>query len=102
MANEPVTVNLNPSPKFRFRESNQNISDHRALVETRTFQRACDYALMEYQAQLAIQASENPQLAGAVGLKLAGANEFLMTLRLLSEMPRIVSKPVIQNLDHKV
>lgn len=97
-----MMANLNPSAKTRFQESNQNISDHRAMVESRAFQRACDFALMEYQGQLALVSSENPQLSGAVGLKLAGANEFLMTMRLLSEAPRLIPRRVPDNLDHKV
>lgn len=94
--------NLNPTPKTRFRESANNISEHRAMVETRPFQRACDFALLEYQAYLASWVAENPQSAAFAGLKLTGAQEFLTTMRALSESPRLMPKLVPQNLDHKV
>ncbi len=94
--------NLNPSPKTRFRASGLNISEHRTLVESNAFQRACDFALLEYQAQIALTLSENPNLATVGGLKITGAQEFVMILRTISEMPRIVSRQPVQNLDHKI
>lgn len=102
---DPVTQtskpNLNPSPKERFLESRQNISDHRAMVETRTFQRAIDYSLLQYQIKLTEEISANPQMAGGQAWKLAGVTEFVAMLKTFSETPTIVRRIVTDNLDHK-
>lgn len=96
--NPPPT---NPSPKTRFQESPDNISRHKALLETRELQRGLDFALAEYSAQLALSVSENPNLATVAGLKSTGVHEFLMTFKTLAAMPvRPVHMPS-QNLDHK-
>lgn len=72
------------------------------MMETREFERGLDFALMEYQAQLAMECSANPlQMGGVTGLKLTGAHEFIQTLKLLSEKPSISRPVVTQNLDHK-
>lgn len=99
----PVTPepNLNPTPKNRFRESGQNISEHRAMVESRQFQRACDFAALEYSSALAAMVSENPQNAAYAGLKLCGFMEGLYMLRAMSEAPRVVVRTPPANLDHK-
>jgi len=85
---------------MRFRESGQNISDHRAMVATRAFQRACDFAQLEYQAQLATRLMENPGEAAFAGLKMTGAVEFLLTMRALSEAPMPPRRVPTPNLDH--
>ncbi len=72
------------------------------MMETRPFQRAIDYALLEYQAQLAQEVSSNPQSAAFSGLKMTGAQEFLQTLRLLSETPSLPKRQPTVNLDHSV
>lgn len=93
---------INPTPKQRFQESPDNISKHKALLENRELQRAIDFSLAEYSAQLALTVSENPNLATVAGLKSTGVHEFLMTFKMLATNP---PKPVhtpSQNLDHKV
>lgn len=71
------------------------------MIEGTAFQLAADFAMLEYSARMAMMVSENPQLASVAGFKLTGAQEFLQTLRLMSEQPRVVAQPVIGNLDHK-
>lgn len=83
---------LNPSPKTRFQQSADNVSKHRALVDSNEFQRACDFALMQYQAELSSRPVDM-QIAAGSFFKLTGAQEFLQTLRMLSEAPMI--RPVV-------
>lgn len=75
----------NPSPKTRFQESIDNISKHRDLIQTREFQRASDYAMLQYQVELAGQTNGNVNLAAAAHMKLCGAQEFMLVLRNLGE-----------------
>lgn len=70
------------------------------MVQTSVFERSLDYALLEYQSLVAVQVSENPSNAAFAGLKLTGAQEFVQTLKLLSEQPRLAGRPLVQNLDH--
>lgn len=93
--------NLAPTPKFRFRESPNNISEHRTMIESRPFQRAIDFALLNYQLAVAQTVTDNPQNAAYAGLKMAGVQEFLFMLKTLSEEPRIVRTVKEENLDHK-
>lgn len=102
METNALPPNLNPSPKTRFRQHQQHISEHRSLIESGSFSRAADFALLEYQAQLGVQVSENPQMASVAGFKMAGAQEFLQTFKLLSEQPHLVARTTPVNLNHKV
>jgi hypothetical protein len=79
---------VNPLPKARFQTSPDNITKHRDLVDRNEFQRGCDFALLEYQAELCDK-ENNPTV---VGLKIAGAQEFLKVFRLLSEKAQL--KPI--------
>jgi len=83
---------VNPSPKSRFMESGQNISEHRQLVDSRPFIRGVDFALAEYSAVI-VQGMADGNQAAAVAIKLRGVHEFLQTFRLLSETvpaPRVI------------
>jgi len=95
---------INLTAKARFLESNENISAHRKLVDSREFQRACDFAMLSF-AHAASQAPIAPEemSLGAAGLKLRGAHEFLSIFRNLSEAPQ--KPPTIlrhDNLNHEV
>lgn len=84
---------LNPSPKVRFQSSDQNISKHREMVDRNEFQRACDFALLEYQAKLCQQEPN----AGIIGVKIMGAQEFLKEFRLLSEKAELKPLPRVSD-----
>lgn len=79
---------VNPTPKTRFMASDQNVTKHRQLVDSREFERGVDFALMEYQTQL-MGAVTDGNHAAAVALKLRGAHEFLQIFRMLGEQVRI-------------
>lgn len=80
-----VRIIDNPRPKARFQLSNENVAKHRDMVDNRAFERGADFAMLEYQAELA-QKENNPTV---LGLKLVGAQEFLQTFRLLSETAKL-------------
>lgn len=90
MANQPPqAVALNPSPKLRFMQSPDNIKKHRDMIDSNEFQRACDFALLQYQSQLSMTTVD---MAGAAAnnFKMLGAQELLQTMRLLGEsVPRV-------------
>lgn len=97
MATTPV---LNPSPKTRFQESGDSVSKHRDLVDSTTFQRASDFAMLEYANTLAEQATD-ANASIHVALRLRGAREFLGVLRNLSEKPTAPpATPAIRTLNH--
>lgn len=76
----------NPSPRHRFQESANNVSLHRKMVDSHEFQRATDFAMLEYSASLSTQTVDF-QGGAANHFKLRGALEFLQTLRVLAEAP---------------
>lgn len=85
---------INPSPKTRFQQSTDSISKHRAMVDTREFSRAADFAMLQYQRELSIKES-NPAV---LGMKLVGAQEFLNTMTMLAET--IELKPLPKTSDN--
>ena len=94
-------VVTNPSPKKRFQEVADSVRKHRDLIQMPEFQRAVDFALLHYMAQLGQETDGNLNAAAAAHLRLSGAREFLWHLRNLAEstefIPRRVETP---NLDH--
>lgn len=93
---------VNPSPKTRFQESGQNVGSHRDMVDSTVFQRAIDFAVMEYTRQLATDTARTSGNAAINGFKQAGALEFIDVLRNLSESPQPVAPPAqIPQLNHR-
>lgn len=91
-------MNVNPSPKTRFQSIKKNISDHRDMIASQTFQTSSDHALMEYAGILAkLPLGE----AAASHFKMMGAQEFLQTFRNMGEMPTPVSPRIVDNLNHE-
>ena len=91
----------NPTPKQRF-ISLGRIQQHRDMIASEQFQSSCDYALMEYQAQLALRPMPSFNEAAASHIRLQGALEFIQQLRLLGEVPS--NPPIVverDNLDHR-
>ncbi len=94
----------NASPKTRFLESNDNVSTHRKMVDSREFQRASDHAMLQFSLAVCTgPVSPEEMSMGAAALKLRGAHDFLSIFRNLSEAPQRPS-PILQvhNLDHKI
>lgn len=94
-----AAIVTNPTPKSRFQSVTTNVSQHRDMVGGAAFQRAADYAMLEYQALLADRTND-AQTAVAAGMKLQGALEFLTQFRLLAETPTVAPRVVPRdNLD---
>lgn len=91
--------NPNKSPKQRYRENARWVGEHRTLVDSDAFVRACDMALLQYQ-QTTVANITNGDGAGAAGLRLQGAVDFLNTLRNLSETPPLTTRRPDDNLAH--
>lgn len=96
-------VVTNPLPKTRFQETDKNVTKHRDLIGSDNFQRAIDFALLQYQAQVALEPlNGNFNAAAAAHFRQLGALEFVQTLRLLAESPTPRSVSNTDNLDHKL
>lgn len=89
-----------PSPKARFLESADNISKHRSMVDSKEFQRACDFAMLQFSASVC-QEIQDGNTAMAVGMKLLGANQFMQVLRNLSEVPKGPTNIITPRLNHQ-
>lgn len=101
-ATKPTAPPFNPNrpPKQRFRENAQWVGQHRQMVDSDPFTRAIDMALLQYQANITTTINDGNG-AGAVGLKLQGAQEFINVLRNLSEEPTPLARRPDDNLTHK-
>lgn len=91
--------NPNQSPKQRFTSVAKWIGDHRLLVDSESFTRAIDMALLQYQQQ-ATENITDGNGAGSAGLRIRGAIEFVRVLKNLSENPTAVSSRPDDNLRH--
>ena len=97
MSTPTTPIVINPTPKARFMADHNSVGHHRAIMSSDHFQQSSDVAMLEYAAQLALRTA-NMNDAATMGLKLQGAHEFLQTLRLLAETPRLPAPKV--NLDN--
>lgn len=90
---------INPSPKTRFMSSKANVERHREMMQNDYLQTSLDFALLEYQAQVAVRTPEN--VAGAGHFRMLGALEFVQTLKTLAESVQVPVSIVRDNLDHQ-
>ncbi len=96
------TVIKSPNPKLRFQESADNVSKHRDLIASREFQRAADFALLQYEVILSNTPLDNFNMAASAHFRLLGAQEFLQVLRTLGETQSAPAKTLIEELNYKV
>ncbi len=98
----PNTVPLkNPTPREQFREVNDNITQHRNMVDSPVFGRAVHTALLEYQLNVTKQIGDGASsMAG--GYKLQGAIEIMGLLRMLAESAPIMPRVSSPQLNHSV
>lgn len=74
----------NISPRTRFQMSGVKLTNHRDLIAREDFRIAIDTALLQYQADLALNCKDQYQ-AMSNGLRMLGANEFIAVLRKLAD-----------------
>jgi len=85
------------SPRQRFHDSQAFLADHRRMVESDAFQRAADYALMEYTRVI----GNTPEgLAAAAHFKSVGAQEFLLIFKTLAESSHMPKSAPPSQLNH--
>lgn len=89
----------NPTPREQFRESGDNVTKHRNLVDSPEFNRAVHYALLEYQTLLVAQAKDGNS-SMAVGFRLQGALELMGVMRNLAEPAPIIQRLAERGLNH--
>ena len=107
MQNQPTTpptvsapINPNQQPRQRFQLDAARIRLHREMVDSETFLKGVDYAILQFSGALATQVSDS-NTAMAAGYQLLGAWTFLATLKTLAETPQKPAKIVdLSNLDH--
>lgn len=90
---KPQILHASLSPQERFQLSGDNISKHRQLVDTNEFSRGADFAMLQFQVDL-VKRENNPTV---IGLKLAGAQDYLRLFKLLSERPVLREIPKVQD-----
>ena len=94
-------VNPNQQPRQRFQLDATRIRLHREMVDSDTFQKAADFAMLQHSGALAAQVTDSNS-AIAAGYQLLGAWAFLATLKTLAEVPKLMPKIVDGgNLDHQ-
>ena len=94
------TVISNPTPKKRFTDSPANISKHRDMIASGAFERAVDFALLQYQSQLSQIDLVNLNLAASAHLRMVGAQEFIQVLRNLCESVTVQPRVNLDVLNH--
>lgn len=94
-----LTPLKNPTPREQFRQSGDNITKHRNLVDSPEFERAVRFGLLEYQVLLAGQIRDGNS-AMATGFKLQGALELMQVMRNLSETAAPQQRMLDKGLNH--
>lgn len=89
--------NLNPDPKDRFQSIDGNVSKHKKLLEDHSFERAIDFAILQYNRELANRNTDQYQ-AIKMAAKLEAIQEFVLILRTLAEKPMSFTVPRV--VDH--
>lgn len=90
--------NPNPSAKSRFQESSDNIRKHQAMIQLGEFQRALDFATLEY-ARILAEKSVTPQSSAEAAVSNRAVHEFIIVLKYLGEKAMPFSAPkIVDNL----
>ncbi len=97
-----ATPTPNAAPNQRFVETESNISKHRDMIGTREFERGTDFAMLNYHARLTSVRGITPDTAMMTGLKLQGAAEYLLELKMLAESPKPIVPRIVDGLDLNV
>lgn len=88
------------TPVQRFQTSPDNLSKHRKLVDSPEFQRALDFAMLDWSMEIAATVSDANSALRA-GFALAGAVQFMDRLKTLAETPKPPSPPVQHGINHR-
>lgn len=83
------------SPKEKFIETAHRLK-HAETVATDAFQVACDYALLQMQAEM----SDDPQKGFESHFQMLGAQRFIKTLKTIHEPAKEPVQPVRKTLNY--
>jgi hypothetical protein len=92
--------NFNPSPKTRFQMHGQNLSLHKDMIASKTFEVGTDAAMLHLQMKVTQQITDG-NTAMAAGYRMLGALEFLGALKTLAQTDVAPTPRVLDNLDHR-
>lgn len=82
-------LNVNPTPKAEFMENSKFVSMHREMMQQPMLGVSIQYALLQYQRDMANVRALDGNAAAQSFFKLQGAIEFIDTLRKLAETPEL-------------
>ena len=85
-------LNVNPTPRHKFSQEHEALSQHRELMQNVWLNRAIEIALLQMQRQQGGVADRDVTAAATNHFKVQGALEFLEIFRNLSHTPRLPSK----------
>jgi len=91
---------MNLTPKARFQQSENSLSAHKRMIESKEFERAADFAMLEYQRAVMQSPAGPGDSPGANYFRLLGAQEFLQQLRNLADQHQPVPRIMDPNLNH--
>lgn len=94
-------VVTNPTPKQRYASNPKVVSTHRDLIAMAEFQVAVDFALLQFESELAATPVDNFNLCAAAQLQRAGVQKFIHILRNLAETQGPVESKVAPGLNHR-
>lgn len=75
------------------------VEEHRELMQSNVLQRSLDFALLEYQKQIAVRTE--PQMASTGHFRMLGALEFIQIMKDLAESTPEPTKLVTPSLNHR-
>jgi hypothetical protein len=90
MAEARKKPNVNPTPKQEFMENSKFVSMHREMMQQPMMYVSIQYALLQYQREMANVRAIDGNAAATSFFKIQGALEFVDLLRKLGETPEIV------------
>jgi hypothetical protein len=86
------------TPKDRFLKSKERVEYHRSLVTHKQFEDSIDTAMAQFVHEQLSRIPENANDGAGRAFALAGAQQFVQTLRNLSEMPDLPKQTVSRQL----
>lgn len=91
----------NPSPKERFIQHASDVHHHREAMVSDSFERASDLAMLHHMARVTQNVGTDATADAAAANQIKGALDYLLTLRMLGEVPRITKPSDTDNLKNQ-
>ena len=88
------------SPKENFLKENRRVEAHRSLLSHPSFALSIETAFAEMNHELLAKIPDNANDGAGRAFAIAGAQQFIRTLKNLSEMPERPKPTVMRTLNH--